>query len=174
MEAAMSHPHQVRERVLVVADWKADPTAVVAACTAWAGSGSASFELLVPAWLHGLDWAGDPFISVPCARRARDQIAELAEAAGVRLEAAEVGDHDVIAAIMDVVLSRPVDQLLLCVCGRPQHGHPFDVTHRASRATGLPVSRVVVPEAASRTHRRAPHWPGASHCPPLEAVVSGS
>jgi hypothetical protein len=171
MEAAMSH--EVPARVLVVADWKADPRAVVNACTRWAGSHSACFELLVPAWLHGLDWAGDPFSSVPCARRARDQIAEIANAAGLPLETTEVGDHDVIAAIMDVVLWRPVDQLLVCVCDRHQHGHPFDLAHRASRATGLPTTRVALPAAASTRPRHGMHWPGTSQCPPVASVATG-
>jgi hypothetical protein len=28
-----------------------------------------TFGVLVPAWLHGLAWAGDPAASVPCAER---------------------------------------------------------------------------------------------------------
>lgn len=146
---------------------RADPTAVVNALTRWAEPRSASFELLVPAWLHGLDWAGERAL---CATSA-DRIAESAEAAGLPFEAAEVGDHDVVAAIMDVVLSRPVDQLLVCVCERHQHMHPFDLFHRASRATGLPVNRVVVPDGATAGPRRARHWPGASHCPPSEGLA---
>jgi hypothetical protein len=56
--------------MLVVADWAVDPRKVVATCAA-RGRGSV-LHLVVPAWLHGLDWAGDPFASVPCARRQLD------------------------------------------------------------------------------------------------------
>jgi hypothetical protein len=47
-------------RVLVVADWTTDPEAVVAACIERRELSSGDFALLVPAWLHGLDWVGDP------------------------------------------------------------------------------------------------------------------
>ena len=53
-------------RVLVVSDWRADPASVIAACRAHAAGGDVAFALVVPAWLHGLDWVGDPTASRPC------------------------------------------------------------------------------------------------------------
>jgi hypothetical protein len=47
-------------RVLAVADWTTDPQAIVAACVERQERSGGDFALLVPAWLHGLDWVGDP------------------------------------------------------------------------------------------------------------------
>jgi hypothetical protein len=63
-----------RARVLLVSDWTVDPHAVVAAAARHDERESAAFALLVPAWLHGLDWVGDPLASVPCAQRQLDVI----------------------------------------------------------------------------------------------------
>jgi hypothetical protein len=49
---------------LVVADWKIDAEAVVTICRQRL-AGASAVHVVVPAWLHGLDWAGDPFTSVP-------------------------------------------------------------------------------------------------------------
>ena len=59
-------------RVLAVADWAVEPQAVVAAMRRQAEVEPTIFGLLVPAWLHGLDWAGDPTAAVPCAREQLD------------------------------------------------------------------------------------------------------
>src|SRR3954465_14258302 len=56
-------------RSLVVADWAIDARDVVAECRRRAERDAAVFILIVPAWLHGLDWAGDPRAAVPCAQR---------------------------------------------------------------------------------------------------------
>jgi len=39
--------------------------------------------VVVPAWLHGLDWAGDPFVSVRCARRRTELLNALSVDAGL-------------------------------------------------------------------------------------------
>jgi hypothetical protein len=144
MEVAM-------ESVLVVADWTVDPHAVVAACSRRRELGDASFALLVPAVLHGLDWAGDPAASVPCATRQLEQVSELCHAAGLPVHSGEVGDPDPVTAIGDVVLSQAVDELVVCVRERP--AHPFDLSHRVMRATGLPTRRVAVPGPRRRRTR---------------------
>jgi hypothetical protein len=70
MEPAAKPSKSSTPRVLVAADWEADPQGVLAACVRRSELQELSIALLVPAWLHGLDWAGDPYASGPCARRA--------------------------------------------------------------------------------------------------------
>lgn len=156
-------------RVLVVADWRVDPHAVVATCARHDNANDVSFALLVPAWLHGLDWAGDPRASVPCATRQLEQIRSLCEAAGIRIDTAEVGDPDVVTAIGDVLLSHPADELLLCVRGGHLAGHPLDLAHRAARAAGIPTRRVVLANARSGRRSRAFSRLRRSHCSPAAA-----
>jgi hypothetical protein len=157
----------VRGRVLVVADWAIDPNGVVQACMRRMDDGPSHFALLVPAWLHGLDWAGDPKASAPCARRQLASIQLLAGARGVGYTVAGVGDPDVVTAIGDALAASPADEVLLCSRTSLLGSHPFNVAHRARRATGLPVRRIEVPVA------------GAPHCSPREvgspraAAVSG-
>ena len=65
--------------MLVVADWAVDPeVAVVSTCALGMEQGPRSFALVAPAWLHGLDWVGDPKSSTLCARRQVDSIGMLA------------------------------------------------------------------------------------------------
>lgn len=148
-------------RVLVVADWKADPDAVVAACIGYLRSFPSSFSLVVPAMLHGIDWVGDPYASVPCAERALAEIGARLAAAGLRVETEEVGDHDPVAAVIDAVLSQQVDEILACVLKR---AHPLDLPHRAQRATHVPVQRVPVNRTRNAPRHRAWAWLGRGHC----------
>jgi hypothetical protein len=132
-------------RVLVVADWAIDPQGVVEACARRMDDSPSDFTLLVPAWLHGLDWAGDPKASLPCAQRQVASIRLLARARGLGYRAAVVGDADVVTAIGDALAVSPADEVLLCCRTSLLYWHPFDVAHRARRATGLSVRRVDVP-----------------------------
>ena len=91
--------------VLLVSDWDVAPEAVVDA--ARCRHPSAGVYLLVPARLRGLDWVGDPYASVPCARRQLDAIARLAARAGLNLVEASVGDPDPITAIGDALADSP-------------------------------------------------------------------
>ncbi len=75
-------------RVLVVADWTVEATGVVAECRWRAEADRALFILMVPAWLHGLAWAGDPRAAVPCARRQLATLARLCLDAGRAVEIA--------------------------------------------------------------------------------------
>ena len=145
-------------RFLVVADWSVDPYAVVAALRRRAADGPAAYTLVVPAWLHGLDWVGDPRASVACAQRQVDKLADLSRRAGLDVEVAGVGDPDVISAIGDALDARDVTDILLFERRRRLAGHPFDLAHRAQRATGLTVRRIAVPppNGARSRHCRAP------------------
>jgi hypothetical protein len=139
-------------RVLVVADWRTDPEAIVAACVErqeWSGG---DFALLVPAQLHGLDWVGDPAASLPCAYRQLATLAHLADSVGFAFHAAGVGDPDPVAAICDALHEWPADELLVCTRGRRAAvSHPLDLAHRARRTTGLPVSLVRLGAATPRS-----------------------
>jgi hypothetical protein len=139
-------------RILVVADWTVEPTDVVAECRRRAELDPALFILIVPAWLHGLDWAGDPRAAVPCAHRQLVTLARLCVVAGLTVEVAGVGDPDPISAIGDALAAHAATGVLLCTRERHLPSHPLDLVHRAHRATGLPVHRVAV-----RAARRGGH-----------------
>jgi hypothetical protein len=121
--------------------------------------------LVVPARLHGLDWVGDPRASIPCAQRQLAAIEGLAATAGLPLAAASVGDPDPLAAIGDALADWPAEELLLCTrvpcVALP---HPLDLTHRARRLTGLPVSRADVPAPGNREMDRRRLRFGRGHC----------
>jgi hypothetical protein len=164
----MNRPH-----VLLVADWTVDPGAVVAAARRHREEQPATtFGLLVPAWLHGLDWAGDPNASAPCACRQLTAIREVAAAAGLDVEVALVGDPDPATAIYDAVHDWHADEVLLCV----RHHHHlalrrFDLQHRAQRLTGLPVRRVELPAPANELRRRRVRRRNG-HCVPDVAAAA--
>src|SRR3712207_5643726 len=88
-------------RVLVLSDWEVDPDDVIAACRRRAEEGRAAFALVVPAWLHGLDWVGDPYASRPCAAQHLESLERMAAAARLNVELAAVGDPDPTSAIDD-------------------------------------------------------------------------
>ena len=144
-------------RVLVVADWTTDPGAVVAALVERHAPLESEFVLVVPAWLHGLDWIGDPAASVPCAERQLAAIVRVAQSIGLTLHAASVGDPDPAAAICDALDDWPAAEVVLCTrTRRASVPHPFDMAHRVRRAAGLPVS--VVGLGASEARRTRDAW----------------
>jgi hypothetical protein len=140
-------------RVLLVADWNVDPRAIVGAACRRAERGQAAFGLVVPAWLHGVEWVGDPTASVPCALRQMVAISSLADDAGLQLATAIVGDPDPATAVVDAIQCWPAGEVLLCVRGRRLTAGRLDLAHRVERMTGLPVQRAVVPPAARRRAR---------------------
>jgi hypothetical protein len=145
---------------LVVADWTVDPEVVVETCRAQAGDAQGAVRIVVPAWLHGIDWAGDPRASVPCAQRQLERLTGLCIAAGLPVESAAVGDPDPLSAIGDAVVG--VAEILLFARGRHvAGGYPLSVARRAERLTGLPVRRIAAPRGPSR--RRRPILAGG-HC----------
>jgi hypothetical protein len=100
---------------LVVADWTIDPQAIAATCRA---QGAGALRLVVAAWLHGLDWVGDPRASVPCAERQLERLERLCASAGLHVASADVGDPDPLSAICDAVDAGPADEILLFAGGR--------------------------------------------------------
>lgn len=156
----------VPARVLVLADWRADPDGVIDACRRRAGRGDVTFALVVPAWLHGLDWVGDPHSSRPCATRQLRTLAALAGAAGLLVELADVGDPDPTSAVDDALQTFAATEILLCRSGR-RRGHPFDLAHRLRRMSRLPVDAArldVRPPVRERRRWRALLEGG--HCVP--------
>jgi hypothetical protein len=114
--------------------------------------------------LHGLDWAGDPLVSVPCAQRQLERIDALARAGGLSLTAA-IGDPDVLAAISDAAAGAPADELVLFwPPRRVRLSHPLDLSQRARRLTGVPVERVEVPLAGAAHERRPRMRLRHGHC----------
>jgi hypothetical protein len=151
--------------VLVVADWAVDPHDVVAACVQ--RPDAALFVLMVPAWLHGLDWAGDPTASAPCARRQLDALAALASAAGLRVQVAAVGDPDPLSAIADTLADHDGTEIAIFARRRRRFGgsRPWDLVNRAARLTGLPAARIAASPASGRRGRRGwAAWRGGGHC----------
>jgi hypothetical protein len=139
-------------RVLVVADWTVEATDVVAECMRRAERDPAVFVLMVPAWLHGLDWAGDPGAAVPCARRQLATLARLCLDAGLEVEVAGVGDPSPMSAIGDALAAHAATSVLLCTRECHVPSHPLDLAHRAHRVTGLPVQRVAVRASRAGGH----------------------
>ena len=139
---------------LIVADWIVDADAVATTCATYVDAGS-GVRVVVPAWLHGLDWAGDPWVSVPCAQRQLARIEELCLGAGLEVIATQVGDPDPVTAICDAVDAGGVDEILLFARGRHvSEGYPMSVAQRAERLTGLPVQRFATPLAWRPSRRR--------------------
>jgi hypothetical protein len=157
---------------LVVADWKADPQAVLAACARQAGDSPVA--LLVPATLHGIDWVGDPYASVPCARLALSEMSSVLRTANLRVQSADLRDPNSVAAVLDLVLTRPVERILVCEASRHWRPKLIDLAHRARRATGLPVVHVAV-AARGSARSRAPWlrlWRGECPAPRSASVLT--
>ena len=101
-------------RVLVVADWNVDAEAVIEACERRNREAPAAFALVVPAWLHGIDWAGDPRASVPCSHRQLANVTARAAATGRAFDSADVGAPAPVAATCDALADWPADEILIC------------------------------------------------------------
>ena len=146
-------PDTAVTRVLVVADWAVDPHGVIAACRRRAAGGQTAFALVVPAWLHGLDWVGDPYASRPCAASQVEALKRLATAARLDVDLAEVGDPDPTSAIEDARGAYATTEIL--VCARPRRlDHPFSLVRRVRRATGLTVREVAIRARPGERERR--------------------
>jgi hypothetical protein len=165
MEIRTDHERKTSAAPLLVVDWIVDPEAVA---TAWAShlDGGSALRIVVPAWLHGLDWAGDPWASVPCARRQLVRLGDLCLAAGLDVIAAAVGDPDPVSAICDAVDAGAVDRILLFARGRHVSAtYPMSVARRAERLTGLPVQAYAAPLAPRAPRRRRLV---GGHCEPVQ------
>jgi hypothetical protein len=152
-------------RVLVVADWTADPEGVLAACVQRKELSGGAFGLLVPARLHGLDWVGDPTASVPCAQRQLATIGRLADAAGFTFDGATVGDPDPVAAVCDALHDWPAAEILLCTKRRMVAvSHPLDLAWRTRRLTGLSVGHIQVRPSEARQDGESRLRLRSGHC----------
>ena len=145
----MHHDESHPTRVLAVTDWTLDPHAVVAAMSRRAELRPTIFGLLVPAWLHGLGWAGDPTASLPCAERQLDTLARLCGDAGLLIGATWVGDPDPFTATEDALLDVwPADEIQLYTTARRiPVPHALDLDARIERTTGVSVSRCEVQQS---------------------------
>jgi hypothetical protein len=136
-------------RILAVADWDLEPAAVVSELSARVDGGPASAGLLVPARLHGIDWAGDPRSSRPCAERQLLALEGIGRQLGLQIEAAKIGDPEVVPAISDALDEWPAAEILLFDRRRRLAlPHALALPRRIERATHLPVTRIAVPTVA--------------------------
>jgi hypothetical protein len=83
--------HDVAQ-VLLVSDWVADAEEVADAARQALPEPRSEITIVVPAWLHGLDWAGDPEASIPCATRHLELLTAACRARGLHVAGAAVGD----------------------------------------------------------------------------------
>ena len=160
-----SHEADRPRRVLAVADWSLDPHVVVAALSAHDQGRPTLYGLLVPASLHGVDWAGEPNASRPCAKRQLLDLQRLCRNAGIPIDAARVGDPEAAPAIGDAIDDWPADEILLFARGRRLRlPRSLELARRVERATRIPVTRIGVsadPAAGGRS-RLAPHCRSAA------------
>jgi hypothetical protein len=165
MEIDAHHETKTTAVPLLVADWMVDPEAVVTTCAARIDHGS-TMRIVVPAWLHGLDWAGDPWACVPCAQHQLERIRQLCPAAGLDVIATEIGDPDPVSAICDAVAAGDVDRILLFARGRHVSArYPLSVARRVERLTGLPVHAFATPLVPRPSRRRRLV---SGHCEPAQ------
>lgn len=167
MDAKQAHRSgtETPRRVLAVADWSLDPHVVVAALSAHDQGRSTEYGLLVPASLHGVDWAGEPNASRPCAQRQLDELIRLCRNAGLPIGDARIGDPESGPAIDDAFGDWPAEEILLFARSRRlRFSHPLALARRVERATSVPVTRIAVARTggAGRRSRSAPH------CRPVE------
>jgi hypothetical protein len=156
-------------RVLVIADWAVDPDAVIAACRRRAAESAATFALVVPAWLHGLDWLGDPYASRPCAARQVETLVRIATAAGLHVDLTAIGDPDPTSAIDDARAAYAATEIL--ICRRGSRLGVFRPAGRVRRASRLPVHEVAIPARADERARRG--WSvlrRGGHCDAVQAA----
>lgn len=147
------------ERVLVVADWRADPHAITAGVLRRLEERAAVFGVVVPAWLHGVDWIGDPTGSVPCAQAQADELGRRFADAAIPLVSVAVGDPDPVAAAEDALDAWPAHGLLLLTTS-PR----VDLGRRLERATGLPTKRVAIGKPRAAHERFSWMRRGGRHC----------
>lgn len=138
------------DRVLVVADWTVDEHAATTAVKARQAESSAVFSLVVPAWLHGIDWTGDPTASQPCAQAQADTLEYLWAHERLPLVFADVGDPDPVAAVDDALAKWSADEILLLARSATL------AAWRIGRATGLVPRRVAIARRHSRPCRTRP------------------
>ena len=136
---------QHTHRMLVVSDRTADPTALIDAVRKQAQGQRIEATVVVPATLHGLEWAGDPHATAPAAARHAALLQVSLLNAGVAICHAYVGDPDARAAIDDSMAAERFDEVLVNMRA-----------HLLTRALRLAVADRIAPESdATVTDLRA-------------------
>ena len=147
MEALTAQaPRSTAERILAVVDWDLEPGTTAHLIAEQAKRLRGRLGILVPARLHGLDWAGDPHSSEPCAERQLSDLQRLLAEEGVQLEAGWVGGPETIPAIADVLDDWSPDEVML-MRARAEHSRlwPLSLSRRVRWLSGLPVSWMRAP-----------------------------
>lgn len=136
-------------RVLVVAHRTAATPALLEAVRERAAKGDATFTLLVPKPVHGVDRLADPEdVSTDEAQMTLDlALPLLEEAAGGPVEGV-VGVSDPVAAVADAVNTRGFDEVIVSTLSRRvSRWLHLDLPHKIS-GMGLPVTTVTAGESA--------------------------
>ena len=136
-------------RVLVVAHRTAATPALLDAVRQRAARGPATFTLLVPKPVHGLDRLADPEdVSDTEAQTTLDlALPLLEEAAGSRVEGV-VGVSDPVAAVEDAVNARGFDEIIVSTLPtRVSRWLRLDLPHKVA-GLGLPVQTVTARDRA--------------------------
>ena len=142
--------------LLLVSDWVADPDEVAGVAHQAVRAAAAEITIVVPAWLHGLDWAGDPRASIPCAARHAELLGAACRARGLHVAGAAVGDPHPATAVLDALAAHSYERILLAREARRVPRLPWlRLEQRIERACALPVESVAV------DHPRRRH---AHHC----------
>ena len=147
MEALLAQASKTAaERILAVVDWDLEPGTSAHLLAEHAKRLHSRLGVLVPARLHGLDWAGDPRSSRPCAERQLSELRRLLADEGVDLEEGWVGDPETVPAIADVLDGWRADEVMLLRAGGERTRlRPLALSRRVRRLSGLPVSWMRAP-----------------------------
>jgi hypothetical protein len=155
-------------RILIVADRKSDSTPVIDVLREKAETQRLHATVLVPASLHGFEWAGDPRAAVPAAELHAALLHVALLNAGVESCEASVGDPDPHAAIDDALSKDRFDEVVINVrssrltsalrLGLADRIAP----ERRAGVTNLGARRKRRPGRA-RKHESARAWRGSVH-----------
>ena len=102
-------------KILIVADRTVDPDPLVSSLRERAETQRIEATVMVPASLHGLEWAGDPRANVPAADLHAALLHVALLNAGVESAQSLVGDPDPHAAIDDALRKERFDEVLINV-----------------------------------------------------------
>ena len=102
-------------RILIVADRTVDALPVIDVLREKAETQRIDATVLVPASLHGLEWAGDPRAKIPAAELHASLLHVALLNAGVETCQSSVGDPDPHAAIDDALRTGHFDEVLINV-----------------------------------------------------------
>jgi hypothetical protein len=139
-------------RTLVVADRASDSTTLIDVLREQARERCIEATVVVPATLHGLEWAGDPRATIPAAERHAEMLRVALLNAGVARCSAGAGDPDPHAAVDDALRLEEFDEVLINVR-----------TPRLTRAFGVGLADRIAPDTGAQvTSVRARRAVGAT------------